>query len=320
MRAPTSSHPRALFLCATPLQARICLKIMETEGIFKPDVLYFTQNDSKTDRLYFSRLEGLARNAQYLMIRKQRFDILNHMKAYWGTHAVFKKERYQQVYLANFLNLHFRMLVENQKMTELYTFDDGTSNIIENGIFSFHVDDDHGKLKVYSRFASLKSPKELKERSVAHYSIYRNFKNICRPEKIRFLSIFSDFPSIKEKGKSCSFFIGQPFHEYLSAEKIQRLETFLKNNHFDFYVPHPRETNPSTWSIPILEKNGELAEMAIIKESNDRIAEIYSCFSTVLFNIPAESANKHYLHFSGEIADQEMLELAKQAGCNIIEI
>ena len=59
----------ALLLCRTPLQARIFLRIAEFEGLRHPDVLYLTQHDSETDLLYFSRLEGIARSAQYLRIR-----------------------------------------------------------------------------------------------------------------------------------------------------------------------------------------------------------------------------------------------------------
>ncbi len=310
----------ALFLCRTPLQARICLRIIELEKLEKADVLYFTQDDNESDRLYFSLLKKAAGNTQYLYITHQRFDILNHLKAYLATCKVFKRSHYQTVFLACVDSPYFKAILKQHKAARLCTFDDGTSNIIENWYISYHHDNEPGRLRFYNALAGLDTRGKIKARSARHYSIYKGFKNICPPEKTCFLEIFPSRDEPTGSGPDISFFIGQPFHEYLSPDKMTRLKRFLANHRMDFYVSHPREATPLDTAIPILTKHGELAEVAIMRESPQGKPSIYASFSTVLFNIPKESANKYYLHFGDDDSDQEMLELAVKAGCEVIEI
>lgn|GEM_PF-1228891 len=309
----------ALFLCRTPLQARICLKIMETERPGSSDVLYFTHDDNESDRLYFARLGQYARHAQYLHVPPQRYSILSDVKAYALADTIFKRSGYDATFLASIDSIFFRSLIKRQTGSALFTFDDGTSNIIQDWYISYHQDNESGRLRLYNTLAGIESRRQIKNRSSKHYTIYKDFKNICPPEKLVYLDVFAT-TGTHPVNPGTSFFIGQPFHEYLDQGKIARLRRFIENRQINFYVPHPRETQTVTRRIPMLKKNGELAETAIMQASPLGKPIIFAGFSTVLFNIPSDLADKYYLHFEGDDSDREMITLVEKAGCKVLPI
>lgn len=311
----------ALFLCRTPLQARICLKIIETEHIQGADVFYYTQHDSDADRLYFSRLQKVGNHTQYVHLSNARYGMVNYVIAYFLAHRRFKRFPYKSIYLGSIDAMLFRAFLKCHDEALVYTFDDGTSNIVRNSAISFHAEDS-GRTRLIRNLARLHSRAEIKRKSLRHYTIYRDFENICPPEKTVYLDAFPPVAAPGAASRSMRFFIGQPFEEYLNAGQIARLQRFLAAQTFDFYVRHPRENVPVQAGIPFLEKNGELAETAIMSASAGAMPCVYAGFSTVLFNMPSENAHKYYLHFvdkdDGEA--MEMLAFARQAGCTVIEL
>lgn len=309
----------ALFLCRTPLQARICLKIMETERPVSSDVLYFTHDDNESDRLYFARLRQHARHAQYLHVPPQRYSILSDVKAFALADKAFKRAGYDAAFFASIDSIFFRSIIKRQTGAVLHTFDDGTSNIIQDWYISYHQDDEPGRLRLYNALAGVESRRQIKNRSAKHYTIYKDFKNICPPEKLVYLDVFAT-TGRHPANPGTSFFIGQPFHEYLDQGKIARLRHFIENQQIDFYVAHPRETKTLTANVPMLKKNGELAETAIMQASAHGKPAIFAGFSTVLFNIPSDLADKYYLHFEGDSSDREMIALVAKAGCKVLSI
>ena len=88
----------------------------------------------------------------------------------------------------------------------------------------------------------------------------------------------------------------------------------------DFYVRHPRETFPLVKSVPILAKEGRIAEEAIFKASAGCRPVIYGHFSTVLINISPRLADKFMILRHNIERDRYYAELGKKAGCAIIYI
>ncbi len=315
-----SNASSSLFLCRTALQARICLRIIETEGIAKPDIFFFTQSDSDTERQYFARLAALGGKSQYLFIKNQRIDLMSHVLGYLRTDSQFtRRNAYGRIFLASINNLIFRAIIKFNPAARVATFDDGTSNIFPFSLY--HRETDYGRSHLYSRLLGLGTLGTMKKRSEKHYSIYEGFTNICPPEKIVPLDIFPPSSDTENSGEAKSFFIGQPFRETLNPAQIARLKAFIESQNIDFYVMHPREAQPLADNIPLLDKQGELAEIAILRASTQGRPTIYSCFSTVIFNIPSKNARKHYLHFpEDDAASHERLELVRRADCSVLNM
>jgi beta-galactosamide-alpha-2,3-sialyltransferase len=316
-----SAADTVLFLCRTPLQARICLKIIETENIQKADVFYYTQHDSESDRLYYSRLQRVGAHTQYIHLSNDRYGIINYIIAYFLADKRFKTLQYKSIYLASIDAMLFRAFLKIHNDAHVFTFDDGTSNIIRNCAISYHAED-RGRTEIIRRLARMQTRRQIRDKSLRHYSIYKEFENICPPERTVHLDIFPPSPTAIDRTRNMKFFIGQPFEEYLNDGQIRRLQNFLKTQDFDYYIKHPRENRPAQAGIPFLDKKGELAETAIMAASAGAVPHIYAGFSTVLFNIPGENARKFYLHFPDKDDDEtrEMLDFAQKAGCSIIEL
>lgn len=314
------NYVKTLFLCRTPLQARICLGIIDKHSYKEYDILYFTQNDSDSDRQYYHRLRLNARNAAYIYVKQKKIDILNHLFGIW---FLQKKNiinaGYGHIYIASIDSFVFRYVITKNPNAILYGFDDGIANITPGDIYENL--NRYKKAIFYSRLLGLPPPENIKQKIVHHFSIYPSFKNIYEANKISFIDIFSghDNPKKNKHGTVLTFFIGQPFHEYMSNSHIYALKKWLQRQSIDFYVPHPREKAPLIDNT-ILNKAGELAEDAILKAAGNSRPRLLSAYSSVLFNIGSDHADLIYLSFGNDESERKRIELINKTGASIIKI
>lgn len=309
-----------LFLCRTPLQARICLKIIEFAEIQHYDVIYFTQNNSEVDREYFAQFEAKSNCSLYLHVPQKKPDILNHLISIWQLRSRWRMNNYTGIYLASIDSLIFRYVIKRNPKATLRSFDDGTANITPGSLY--YKLDQYKKSRFYGMLMGLPTAENVKKRLYQHYSIYSGFENFVDSRKVSFISLFSGLrPGMRSvEKKPITFFIGQPFHEYLNAHHVVDLKRWLAKQHIDFYVMHPREKSPLLANIPILVKDGMLAEDAIFKTAGDRRPRIISAYSTVLFNIDHRDADKFYLSLGNGIIEQQRLDLVSKTGAVVITI
>ena len=75
----------------------------------------------------------------------------------------------------------------------------------------------------------LMSPMKVKSLLVQHYSIYPEFDNIVAREKVCFISLFTQVATgVNNSDKeTVTYFIGQPFHEYLRVPQVAALKSWL---------------------------------------------------------------------------------------------
>src|SRR5690606_22097855 len=254
-------------------------------------------------------------------LSNDRYGVINYIIAYFLADKRFKRLNYSCIYLASIDAMLFRAFLKIHADAHVYTFDDGTSNIVRNCNISYHAED-WGRTEIVRRLARMQTRQQIRDKSLKHYSIYKDFENICPPERMVYLDVFPPLPTAIDATREMKFFIGQPFEEYLNGDQIRRLHRFLDTQDFDYYIKHPRENVPAQTSVPFLDKKGELAETAIMDAAAGAMPLIYAGFSTVLFNIPSENAKKFYLHFpdKDDVEGREMLEFALKAGCTVIEI
>lgn len=308
------THESILFLCTTPLQVKICLKLIELKKINNFDVLYCTNQSSGTIDNYYKKIKYISKNHMFLHIKNNK-DLL---KANFLLPAPFsKKNNYTNIYIASIDNLTFKHILNKNSKADLYTYDDGTANIFKNS--EYFKPEKIRKLLIYLKLFNLPNKFEILKKIKYHYTIFKDFDNIVPNENLNIISIFNNTEKIFNN-KKISFFIGQPFHEYLDEKKILSLKKYLESKKIDYYVMHPREKKPILDNIKILDKENEIAEVAIIKKSQDKKPLIISAFSTVLFTINKEIADKIYLSIDQTEEEENRLKLIKKTGSKIIKI
>lgn len=308
-----------VFLCRSPLQARICLHIIEHNKLKNFDVIYTTQDNNDLDKSYYSMLSSKANFSTYVYVTKKSRDIYNHLSGLMKVKRKWPKTIYNNIYIASIDNYIFRYIIKQNPKATLFGFDDGAANISEFGHY-YHLNA-YKKAILYSWLLRLPQPQTIKERLSKHYTIYEGFKNIVPKDKLITLQVFdSKSSSSNPSDRALTFFIGQPFHEYLNSKELSILLNWLESQSIDYYVMHPREQKPLIDNIKVLDKKGLLAEDAIFKNSKDSRTKIISAYSTVLFNIPPDSAEKIYLSLSNNSAEQERRRLIKRTGSKIIKI
>lgn len=313
----SSEQERSLFLCVTPLQARICLKIIELEKIENFDVIYYLNSFSDSSIAYFKKLKEIANNSIILKI--------NNGKDLFKSNFILpkpflKKDYYKKIYLASIDLILFKKIIKNNKKTIINTFDDGTANIFENS--NYFKEEYYGRSKkqiLFLKIFNLPKKTEIIQKTKKHYTIFNEFKNIVPNEKLQFISIFENNKNNYYK-ENTVFFLGQPFHEYLDENKINKIINYLKKIKIDYYVMHPRESRPILKNINILNKKSEIAEVAIIKKSETTRPLIISAFSTVLFNINKDVADKIYLSLDDNEEEKDRINLIKKTGSKIIKL
>lgn len=311
----------ALLIVRTPLQAWIASQALAAERIEKYDLLYFTQNDSSEDRYYFGELKKNSLVAEYFYAPIRRFSIIGHLNFRWQARHWFRDKAYDVIMLAS-IDAFIPSAIASRQSGELVTFDDGTGNF--NRLSIYHVDNLSWRGKWYQYLFGASNLNLTKKRINRHYTIYPDFENIVERDRLRILNkptalyIKSSHTSHNQKLKT--YFIGGPFEEDMTRKQIYVLEKHLRTLDIDFYVRHPREKNMLDINAPTLDKQGLIAEDAILRNAQDQPIHVIGWFSTVLFNLAATAQRSTILLFSSNPQTDSMAALARRAGCEIVLI
>lgn len=306
-----------LFLCRTPLQALISIKIIELNRIENYDVIYFTTSNTHEDILYYERIKIGAKKSYYINYDKTiKIGVVIYLLAIINNFNIsFKKNVYSKIFLSSMDNLFFRKIASSNFDAEINTFDDGAANLVNYTIID---NDNRGFIvRCVCKILFIKSIKLFKEKKGFHYTIFKS--NNFDKRNVYLDSVFPKMLVPKES-KLIRIFIGQPFEEYCDNNFIARLISVLKNKKIDYYIKHPRETNTLLKNIPLLEKNGLIAEELIIRNFGANNIELYGGFSTVMINMDSNFINKYiYLDSSSPTHDQDKFVLTN-FGCNTISL
>lgn len=310
-----------LFLCRTPLQAFIISRILKEEAVTDFDLLYVVGKKSDEDVNYYKMLSAES-NVSYMLEKyKLRYSIVSTLASYISCPSHFKNNDYENVYLASIDSILFGLVLTNLQYEGLVTFDDGSANIFP--VSSYSMPKGPRRAGLYRRVLGVKTVDEMKSLSDKHYTIYRNFPNIVSEEKTDYIGGIDSNghdDCLTESGPT--FFIGQPFHQYLPAGAVNKLKAWMDAAGVDFYVQHPREESPIIDNVPILDKGGEIAEIAILEKCEGVKPTIIGGFSSVLLNIDESRARKIYLQIRGDKKEwnENAMSLMKQAGCDVVRI
>ncbi len=269
-----------VFMCVTPLQIVIALKIIEVNKLENP-IFVITGHDnnkfnfyinalrSKKYRCYFFNTGSVSKINTYFTYLKYYF-FLNNSKELVGCVG----------YLASMDSLFFQSFISKKKINEIYTFDDGFANIFPESYY-YKEENKYGyKRKLLNFiFHNNLTMNDLKKKTIKHYTIYEKFRNIVK--NTQFLDVFNfSKKELISSEKVTKFFLGQP----ISIEESSMCK-ILYDLKIDYYYKHPREINTYK-NVNYMNSDLIFEEFIInyIKKSNTKIV-LYSFFSTACLNL-----------------------------------
>lgn len=275
---------RSLIMCTTPLQMLIAERIIVLNSDKKFDLLVIALNDNKKYEHYYQKLKKICLDSLYYKTNSGLLGFFAYIKQLKNNNL---NKCYKELYLASINSRHFQYIVSKNILSDVFTFDDGTANIINSSLY--YMDNDLSKWKkIIWRFLGVNYYMfDIKEKSKLHYTIYEDVSNII--SNTEFISLIPQLKlkSAIEGGEVVRFYLGQPLteiHEKFSNEFIEYKIRKLKLN---FYYPHPREKNYPKVDFEIIESNLIFEDFIVqyLMDNPKVNIEVYSFISTALLNI-----------------------------------
>lgn len=308
---------KALLVIRTPFQAWLAQRVLEKEKVSNFDLVYFTQNNSDEDKYYYAQLSIQASRSQYIFIQRQYFDIFSHILFKLKAIKWYFFNHYDLVMYASLNALVPNSLVSKYNKSELITFDDGAANIVKQGIF--YNESDTLRAKLYRIILGANSLNLIKKRIKRHYSIYPNNPNIVEPDRLIHLDGWEG-DSNRVLDEVRTYFIGAPFEEVMNSDQIARMVSYIKKLDITAYVAHPRERKMLDIGVKQLNKNGRIAEDAVIADAEGRAIRLVGWFSSVMFSLEADCMQRIVLLPKDSPQSIELAEICKKSGCHSIFI
>ena len=312
-----------LIICCTPLQVLIAKEIILSNGgkeKFYGVMLSPVKNEKY--EYYYSLLKEVTSDA-FFIYRKQT--VLS-----WGISFLklkiflFFKKRINSIYLSNINDELIHLLIDSMGHIDLYTFDDGTANIIKTS--AFYSRSVRNRTKILRAALRIKTTMNtVKEKSLLHYTIYPNISNII--DKTKIVSIFNteNYDNVRSDEKIIKVFLGQPFYNS-SIRNKDFVEKIVKKLDIDFYIPHPRE-DYRVENVTYVESKLVFEEL-FAKEFSNKKCIIYTFYSGAILNLLNLSSVQLISILPKELDDliipikvvNESYDLFKRLGIEVLEI
>ncbi|MDG6771200.1 glycosyltransferase family 52 [Glaesserella parasuis] len=238
-----------LIICCTPFQILIAEKIIEKYHNDKFYAVFLTTIENEKSIYYRDRLFSKVLKGKYIIEPdKNKLMILFHWLRirFLG----LRINCVDRVFVSNINSSAIQLLLSSIKFNSLYTFDDGVANIVKSSSL-YGMSKLSTLNKVASKLLGNKySIASLKDKSVKHYTVYRNRGNIIKDTE--YIDLFSGGGENIDKercGKEISILLGQPIYELYTdlseqdrtSKNIELLENLIRKFNIQYYYPHPRE-------------------------------------------------------------------------------
>ena len=287
-----------LFLCYTPLQLVLSLRIIENLELTASsvDIFYISKVDNQVTENTLNDLAGYGCNVRFVHM-KYKYPL------YFMTILInFFKKVYSDVYVASVDNILMQFILSRIRFQQLYTFDDGTANIFPNSIYM--QERPVGTIgRVYRWLLGVHySMSDIKRLSRLHYTIYDGYQNIVEPRVLISLvppvgaAMGSDsslrhgsLPAIE-----CNIMLGTLYAGIFEPGAdvpayLKKCIQFLKRTGLPtYYIPHPRERHiklSADWHTIDATHIAELEISSLLAEYQQ--IHLYGFVSSCQFNLAA---------------------------------
>jgi beta-galactosamide-alpha-2,3-sialyltransferase len=294
-----------LFICSTPLQAKIALRIIESEKIKNYEVFYFTHVVNEKQKLYFQHLAKDSVSSNFYVCNA-RFPMY-----FAEVRRMFKQKSFDSIYLASIDNIYAHLVLTNSSFTSIKTFDDGGANISKSSIYYISR---RSLLRefLYYILGCRFNLEKVKSVSLKHFSIYPSMDNII--DNVVPLALFDQSNMSRDESSlegECHVLLGSYFSSvsrHNVSSLVSKLESYFRVYDNAFYISHPMESSCAFSDFSQL-SNEMVAEDVIFELGKKyEVVNVYGIASSALFNLLGISWINTYTLVSSELTD----------GCNAL--
>jgi N-acetyllactosaminide alpha-2,3-sialyltransferase len=267
-----------LFVCYTHLQLVIASRIIAHRNLLPDGVelFYISKIDNDVTKNTLNYMRKICGKVNFI-----------HMKLKYPLYfpSIFKhffRRRYDSVFIASIDNILIHFILSRVNFDNLYTFDDGSANIIPGSIYYQPPNSDPVARFCRALLMIRYNILSIKYESQHHYTIYDGYDNVIpRTIGIDLLSSVDENSidnNLNLKGTACNIIIGSVYSDIFD---IKDPSLDLKNNldkcwevvretgRDTFYLPHPREVEyvpPSNLKIIKAKYIAEQEILNLLKE------------------------------------------------------
>lgn len=274
---------KSLIMCVTPLQMIIAEKIIQLNPKEGFDLLVIALSDNDKYQYYYDRLKNICVTSMYYTTEKGMKGFLNYIRKLNKTKL---DKKYQSLYLASIDSRHFQYILSRNKKANIYTFDDGTANIIPQSLYYSNSKPKLSKRIVWRGFGIKNYMEDVKKLSLLHYTIYKDVPNII--EKTKLIRLYGEYKSSSTPvTKIVKIYLGQPLEEISVDFNSQYVEVIVAKLDIDFYYPHPREKFIPKGEFNIITSQLVFEDYIVsyLEDNPEVMVEVYSFISSAMLNI-----------------------------------
>lgn len=283
-------------MCVTPLQMVIAENIIRLNPKQQFDAIVTVYENNDKHKFYFERLKSVCNNALYLRKDEGVYGFVEYLKIVKESNL---ESKYENLYLASIDSKNFQYFISRDKKAKVYTFDDGTANIISNSLYYSNIKPSFFRRKLLSILGVKYYMQDIKKKSLMHYTIYKDVPNIVSNTKSISLYKKEAVKKGAEKTKQVNIYLGQPLQEIDSHLDNEYILKLIEKLNIDVYYPHPREKNIPTGNFSIVDSDLIFEDYIVdfLQKDNDTHINIYSFTSSALLNLSSiKDLNLIYIH------------------------
>lgn len=248
----------------------------------------------------------------------QHNDRWNLLKEILTLKKQFKGKIFDQVFVANINDLQIQFLLSAVNFAQLNTFDDGTLNIIPNGLLHQNEPFNLKRFGINALLSNRFSIQKLRELSQTHYSIYKDLPNII--EQVEYINLIPAVPAPKSAQEPVAILLGQPLFAE-DERNISLANLVIKQFNIQLYLPHPREKyrleNVEYIDTPLI------FEDYIFQQSQKRKYRVYTYCSSAILNVMNKNQNIEVVALEVETENaalQSCYDLFRQLNVPVIDV
>lgn len=269
-----------LIICHTPLQCLIAQHIIQQFPKQEFDLFMFGFTDTPKVQHYFKQTAALCSKSEFILFHYQRpllyFSQLRQLTQ--------RQQTYQNVFVASFDSWPVHALLSGTHYQHLFTFDDGTANILPQS-FLYRTQKPSLPKRMIRYFCGIRVHQlQLRQQSEGHYTLYPEHSNITQPLiPVRLFQPTHTLPTSSHA--SIRILLGQPFLE-TEQENIHFFQNLIQQLNIDYYCPHPRESYRID-NIPYLQTDLIIEDYLLqhLRQHPNQTIYLYTLFSTAALNL-----------------------------------
>lgn len=314
---------KSLIMCVTPLQILIAEKIIQSRPTEDFDVIIFALENNRKFNYYAEKLKKYAKAYWYshVVYKSSIYNLVNFLKFIFQFNFNGFNKRYDNYYLSSIDSRYFQYILSKKpNSSSVFTFDDGTANIVKTSIYYLKNLNDEKKNKIFKSLGIKYFQDDIKSMSKLHYTIYPQFENII--ENTKEIKLFNSNVKNKIRDKCLNIFLGQPYEEFDSNLSTDNIEKLMDQLNINLYFPHPREKN-NIKNVETVNTKKIFEDYIVdfLDRNEDCYLNIYTFMSSAALNVKSfDSINIYFIQTNTLISKYpDFFNMLKNHNFNILE-